>query len=150
MCISVNTAVPHLCVIAVNVKGGGRLIVSYQLTSGAVIHMWVNVPLSTVYNCTQSGRLEDIPEKLIAANYCLLPERKSDLKEVFSSSTWGWDNFLTKSKNCTVFVINSPEAERRQTQQTNLRKLPWHPNSTKYNVVFVDFDVDEQDCLSKS
>ena len=36
MCISVNTAVPHLCVIAVNVKGGGRLIVSYQLTSSAV------------------------------------------------------------------------------------------------------------------
>ena len=39
MCISVNTAVPHLCVIAVNVKGGGRWIVSYQLTYGAVTHM---------------------------------------------------------------------------------------------------------------
>ena len=49
-----------------------------------------------------------------------------------------------------VFIINSPEAERRQTQQTNLRKLPWHPISTKYNVVFVDFNVDEQDYLSKS
>ena len=39
MCISVNIAVPHLCVIAVNVKGGGRLILFYQLTSGAVTHM---------------------------------------------------------------------------------------------------------------
>ena len=93
MCISVNTAVPHLCVIAVNVKGGGRLIVSYQLTSRAVIHIYVSKCASSmVYNCTQSERLEDILEKLIAflaltqiTAFC--PKEKSDLKEVFSSST---------------------------------------------------------------
>ena len=63
MCIS---AVPHFCVIAVNVKARvGRLIVSYQLTSHAVTHMWVHVRLSTVYNCKYSGRLEDIPEKTL-------------------------------------------------------------------------------------
>ena len=156
MCISAITAVLHFVCDSCECEGGGRTLDSFLSIDIQCSDSYVSKCASfngiQLYTIRAVGRYPWKTNRFFGLNpnYCLLPERKSDLKEVFFSSTWGRDKFLTKSKNCTVFVINSPEAERRQTQQTNLRKLPWHPNSTKYNVVFVDFDVDEQDCLSKS
>ena len=103
------------------------------------------------YDCTRSGRLEDVPEKTIVflaltQITAFRPKQKVILWRSSVAQHEAGIIFLSKVK--TVRCLSKIHLMQKDAKPSNpiLENYLGTPIPPKYNVVFVDLDVDERDC----